>query len=44
MLIHTVMWKFTDAEGKTAAENVEIVKTGLEALIGTVEVLKSIEF
>jgi len=38
------MWKFTDAEGKSKAENMEIVKTRLESLIGTVSVLKSIEF
>lgn len=44
MLIHTVMWKFADAEGKTKAENVDIVKDGLEALIGKVPVLQSIEF
>lgn len=44
MLTHTVMWKFTDAEGKTKAENIEIVKSGLEALIDKVPVLISIEF
>ena len=44
MLVHTVMWKFADAEGKTKAENMEIVKQGLEALVGTVPVLQSIEF
>ena len=44
MLIHTVMWKFCDAEGKTKAENIEIVKEGLESLITEVPVLQSIEF
>lgn len=44
MLIHTVMWKFCDAEGKTKAENIEIVKEGLESLITKVPVLQSIEF
>lgn len=44
MLVHTVMWKFTDAEGKTKAENVEIVKQGLEALVGKVPTLVSIQF
>ena len=44
MLTHTVMWKFTDAEGKTKAENIEIVKTGLEALVGKVPALQSITF
>ena len=39
MLIHTVMWKFCDAEGKTKAENIEIVKEGLESLITKVPVL-----
>ena len=32
MLKHIVMWKFKDSEGKTKDENIEIVKTGLEAL------------
>ena len=44
MLIHTVMWKFCDAEGKTKAENIEIVKEGLESLITKVPTLQSIEF
>lgn len=44
MLIHTVMWKFCDAEGKSKAENVDIVKAGLEALLGTVPALQSIAF
>lgn len=44
MLIHTVMWKFCDAEGKTKAENIEIAKEGLESLITKVPTLQSIEF
>lgn len=44
MLTHTVMWKFADAEGKTKAENMEIVKSGLEALIDKVPALISIAF
>lgn len=44
MLTHTVMWKFADAEGKTKAENMEIVKSGLEALIDKVPALISITF
>ena len=44
MLIHTVMWKFQDAEGKSAAENREIVKKGLLALPEQVEALAGIEF
>ncbi len=44
MLIHTVMWKFRDAEGKTKAENIEIVKSGLENLLGEVPALLDIRF
>jgi len=39
-----VMWKFKDAEGKTKAENIEIVKEGLENLLGAVSVLEDIRF
>ncbi len=44
MLTHVVMWKFKDAEGKTKAENIEIVKEGLENLLGTVPALQDIRF
>ena len=44
MLLHTVMWRFKDAEGKTAAENRELVKQGLLALPQQVEALENIEF
>lgn len=44
MLTHVVMWKFKDAEGKTKAENIEIVKEGLENLLGAVSVLEDIRF
>lgn len=44
MLTHVVMWKFKDAEGKTKAENIEIVKNGLENLLGVVPALEDIRF
>lgn len=44
MLTHIVMWKFCDAENKTKAENMDIVKNGLESLIDKVPVLHSIRF
>lgn len=45
MLLHTVMWKFcAEAEGKTKAENMEIVKQGLESLPAEVPALQSIRF
>lgn len=44
MLTHVVMWKFKDAEGKTKAENIEIVKSSLEALLGEVPALRDIHF
>ena len=44
MLTHVVMWKFKDAEGKPKAENIDIVKEGLESLLGKVPALKSIRF
>lgn len=44
MLTHIVMWKFCDAEGKTKAENIEIVQNGLEGLMGKVPTLQSIRF
>lgn len=44
MLYHNVMWKFKDAEGKTKAQNVDIVKAGLEALPEKVSEIKSLKF
>lgn len=44
MLTHVVMWKFKDAEGKTKAENIDIVKEGLESLLGKVPALQDIRF
>ncbi len=44
MLTHVVMWKFKDAEGRTKAENIDIVKEGLEGLLGNVPALKDIRF
>lgn len=44
MMTHIVMWKFCDAEGKTKAENIELVQNGLEGLMGKVPALQSIRF
>lgn len=44
MIYHNVMWKFKDAEGKTAAQNVDIVKAGLEALPQKISEIKSLSF
>jgi len=44
MLYHNVMWKFTDAEGKSADENIEIVKNGLTALPPKIPQIKSLTF
>lgn len=44
MLVHNVMWKFTNGEGNSIDENVEIARKGLEALPGVVPTLKSIRF
>lgn len=44
MLTHVVMWKFKDAEGKPKAENIDIVKEGLENLLGKVPALRDIRF
>lgn len=44
MLIHTVMWRFKDAEGKTREENRDIVGESLLALLGKVEALQNLEF
>lgn len=44
MLKHIVMWKFKDAEGNTKAENVDIVKAGLEALPPVVPHIKKLTF
>ncbi len=44
MLKHIVMWKFIDGCGNTKDENVEIAKSGLEALPEVVPTLKKITF
>ncbi|MBE6828311.1 MAG: Dabb family protein [Ruminococcaceae bacterium] len=44
MLRHIVMWKFTDGEGHTKEENIDIAKKGLEALPDKVPTLKKITF
>lgn len=44
MLTHVVMWKFKDAEGKTKAENIDVVKENLESLLGKVPALQDIRF
>ena len=44
MLKHIVMWKFTDGCGNTKDENVEIARSGLEALPESVPTLKKITF
>lgn len=44
MLKHYVMWKFTDGEGKTKEENIEIVKNGLEALPEKISHIKKLTF
>lgn len=44
MLTHVVMWKFKEAEGKTKAENINLVKEGLESLLGKVPALQDIRF
>lgn len=44
MLYHNVMWKFTDAEGKSKDENIDIVKSGLEALPSKIPQIKSLTF
>ena len=44
MLKHIVMWKFTDGCGNTKDENVEIARSGLEALTESVPTLKKITF
>ena len=44
MLKHIVVWKFADnAEGKTKAENLEIVKDSLYALCGIIPQIKKME-
>lgn len=44
MLQHYVMWKFKAAEGKSKAENIEIVKAGLEALPDRIPEIVSLVF
>ena len=44
MLKHIVVWKFADsAEGKTKAENLNIVKDSLYALCGIIPQIKKME-
>ena len=44
MLKHIVMWKLKDyAEGRSRAENIEYIKSMLEALPGVIKELKFIE-
>ena len=44
MLKHIVMWKLKEfAEGKTKAENAQIMKESLERLIGIVPEIKSLQ-
>lgn len=44
MLKHIVMWKLKDfAEGRTKAENIELIKKELTALAGIVPELRGIE-
>lgn len=44
MIKHIVMWKFAEqAEGKSKAENMQIFKTSLEALVGVVPEIISLE-
>lgn len=45
MLKHIVMWRFKDgAEGKTPLEHSEWMKSHLEALVGVVPELHSLEY
>ncbi len=44
MLKHIVMWKLKDsANGKSKQENAQELKSRLEALVGQIEVLRSLE-
>ncbi len=44
MIRHIVMWKFKDsAEGRTKAENIELVKASLYALVGEIDEIKKME-
>ena len=44
MLKHIVMWRFVDgAEGKSRIENAQWMKEHLEALVGVVPEIRSIE-
>ena len=44
MLKHIVMWRFTDgAEGKSALQHAQWMKENLEALVGVVPQIRSLE-
>lgn len=44
MIKHIVMWEFQDiADGRTKAENMQIFKSGLEALVPIIPEIKSLE-
>ena len=44
MVKHIVMWKFKEsAEGRSAAENMELVKDSLYALVGVIDEIKKME-
>jgi len=44
MVKHIVMWKFKEsAEGRSAAENMELVKDRLYALVGVIDEIKKME-
>ena len=44
MIKHIVMWRFIDeAEGKTKEENIQIVKRGLESLVGVIPQIRDFE-
>jgi len=44
MIKHIVMWKFKEeAEGKSKEENIQIIKNDLEALVGQISQIRSLE-
>ena len=44
MIRHVVMWKFKEsAEGKSAAQNMELVKNSLYALVGVIDEIKKMD-
>ena len=44
MVRHIVMWKFKEsAEGKSAAQNMELVKNSLYALVGVIDEIKKMD-